>query len=210
MGPGTLTAWQHDARPLGPDTVSVFDNGGPPSGLRYSRGLVVRIDPRTRAATLVASVAISTPIFSQTQGDLERLPDGDWWIGWGNVNESSEVSPGGRHLFEAHTPAGSESYRTLRFAWSARPSSGPQVAVRPGARGWLRVYVSWNGATVVARWRLEAGSSSRALRTLGSVGPTGFETVMPAPAWAAVVEVVALDARGRVLAASPAVATGGS
>jgi Arylsulfotransferase (ASST) len=202
MGPGTLTAWQHDAQPLGRDTVSVFDNGGPPSALRRSRGVVLRIDPGARTATLVVGVAISTPIFAQTQGDFERLPDGNWWIGWGNVNESSEVSAGGRHLFEAHTPAGSESYRTLRFRWSGRPATPPQVAVRRGAHGPPRVYVSWNGATGVARWRLEAGSSPSSLENAGSVASGGFETVMPAPRAAAVVRAVALDAHGRVLAAS--------
>jgi hypothetical protein len=204
MGPGTLTAWQHDAEPLGGDLVSLFDNGGPPSGLSHSRGLVVAVDPATHTASLVTSVAISTPIFAQTQGDLERLPDGNWWIGWGNVNESSEVSADGRQLFEAHTPAGSESYRTLRFPWTAWPASRPQVAVRRAAQGGLRVFVSWNGSTQVARWRLEAGRSARALKPLRDVARSGFETVIAAPASARVVRVAALDARGRVLAASPA------
>jgi hypothetical protein len=206
MGPGTLTAWQHDAVPLGGEEVSLFDNGGPPSGLSHSRGLVVAIDPATHKASLVTSVAISTPIFAQTQGDLERLPDGNWWIGWGNVNESSEVSADGRQLFEAHTPAGSESYRTLRFPWSAWPLTRPQVAVRRVDRGTLRVYVSWNGATTVARWRLEAGRSTHTLRPLREATRRGFETAIAAPASARVVRVVALDRRGRVLAASPAVA----
>jgi hypothetical protein len=206
MGPGTLTAWQHDARPLGAGLVSVFDNGGPPSSLRDSRGLVVRVDQRTNTVSLVTSVAIRTPIFAETQGDLERLSDGNWWIGWGNVNESSEVSPSGRQLFEAHTPAGSESYRTLRFAWSGQPLTRPAVAVRGGGHAPLRVYVSWNGATAVARWRLEAGASPRALRTVASAARTGFETALAAPSSAAVVAVAALDARGRVLATSTPVA----
>jgi hypothetical protein len=206
MGRGTLTAWQHDAEPLGGGMVSLFDNGGPPSGLRHSRGLVVAIDPRTHTASLVRTVAIPTPIFAQTQGDLELLPDGNWWIGWGNVNESSEVSAHGRQLFEAHTPPGSESYRTLRFPWSGWPITRPQVAVRRAAAGALRVYVSWNGATDVARWRLESGRAARALRTLREVAGHGFETVIAAPASARVVRVVALDARGRALAASPATA----
>ena len=91
MGPGTPTAWQHDARPLGADSFSVFDNGGPPSAERHSRGAVVRIDRRTATASLVTTVAIPTPIFAETQGDLQQLPDRNWWIGWGNINESSEV-----------------------------------------------------------------------------------------------------------------------
>jgi hypothetical protein len=205
MGPGTPTAWQHDAQPLGADAFSVFDNGGPPSGEAHSRGAVVRIDRGSATAKLVASIAIPTPIFAETQGDLQHLPDGNWWIGWGNINESSEVSPSGRQLFEAHTPAGSESYRSLRFAWIGHPSTRPSLAVLAARSGALRVYVSWNGATAVARWRLEAGPSPRALRPLRSVARAGFETLLRAPASAAFVAVAALDADGRVLASSPTV-----
>lgn len=206
MGPGTLTAWQHDARPVGADTFSVFDNGGPPSSERHSRGLVVRVDPSSGRASLVASVAIHTPIYAETQGDLERLPDGNWWIGWGNVNESSEVSANGTQLFEAHTPAGSESYRTLRFPWSARPRTRPSIAAGRVHDGSLRVYASWNGATGVARWRLKAGRSRRALDAAGSVAKTGFETALPVPDSAVYLAVEALDAKGRVLATSTVLA----
>ncbi len=206
MGPGTLTAWQHDARPLGADVFSVFDNGGPPSAEPHSRGAVIAIDRRSNTAKLVATVSIATPIFAQTQGDLQRLPDGNWWIGWGNINESSEVSASGRQLFEAHTPAGSETYRSLRFSWSGQPSTRPALAVLAGPHATLRVYASWNGATAVARWRLEAGASPRALRPLESVARSGFETLLRAPASAAFVTVTALDAGGRVLASSATLA----
>jgi Arylsulfotransferase (ASST) len=202
MGPGTQTAWQHDAQPLGPDTISLFDNGGPPSSLRHSRGIVLRIDQAARTAELLHSVAIRTPIFAQTQGDLQLLPSGNWWIGWGNVNESSEVSAAGTQLFEAHTPAGSESYRTFRYRWSARPATRPQAVVRRGANGAPTVYVSWNGATAVARWRVEAGRSPARLASAAGASPAGFETAIAAPRSAAVVRAVALDARGRVLGAS--------
>jgi hypothetical protein len=206
MGPGTLTAWQHDARPLGADTFSVFDNGGPPSAEPHSRGAVIAIDPRTATAKLVATVAIPTPIFAQTQGDLQHLPDGNWWIGWGNINESSEVSASGRQLFEAHTPDGSETYRSLRFAWHGEPATAPALAASAGPGGTLRVYASWNGATAVARWRLETGASPQTLRPLGSLPRSGFETLLRAPAAAAFVAVEALDAGGAVLGRSATVA----
>jgi Arylsulfotransferase (ASST) len=202
--PGSLLAWQHDAEPLGPDLFTVFDNGGPPSPLRHSRGAVVRLDPATHTARVIRSVTIPTPIFAQTQGDLERLPNGDWWIGWGDVNETSEVSAGGRQLFEAHTPAGSESYRTLRFPWSAQPLTRPALAlVRAGTAGPLRAYASWNGATGVARWRLLGGDAPTALRALVTQARTGFETALPVPASTAFVAVQALAADGHVLATSP-------
>jgi hypothetical protein len=167
---------------------------------------VIAIDRRRATARLVATVAISTPIFAQTQGDLQHLPDGNWWIGWGNINETSEVSASGRQLFEAHTPAGSETYRSLRFAWSGQPSTRPALATAAGPDGTLRVYASWNGATAVARWRLQAGASPSALRPLRSVRRSGFETLLHAPASAAFVAVTALGADGRVLGSSTTVA----
>ena len=207
QGAQTTTAWQHDAREVGPDTYTAFDNGGPPSTEAHSRGVVLHVDPATRQVSLVESVVIPTPIFAQTQGNLERLPDGNWWIGWGNVNESSEVTPGGRLLLEAHTPAGSESYRTLRYPWSATAPGSPQIALRRAHDGSTTVYASWNGATAVARWRLEVGATPRELRAAGSVARSGFESVLRAPGSAAYVAVIALGARGRALGSSRARAT---
>jgi hypothetical protein len=206
MGPGTLTAWQHDAQPLGDDSYSVFDNAGPPTAVRHSRGEVVRIDPATDTASLVATIRIPTPIYSQTQGDLQLLPDGNWWIGWGNVNQSSEVSAAGKQLFEAQTPNGSESYRSLRFPWSATPATAPSVAVAAAPGDMLRVYLSWNGATDVAGWRLEAGTSAGTLAPLLTVRSGGFETVLRLPDSVRFVAAEALDAHGRVLARSRALA----
>ena len=207
MGPGTTTAWQHDVQALGADTYSVFDNGGPMSSQPTSRGVVVRVDPATATATLVATVSPPTPIYAETQGDLERLDDGDWWIGWGSVNELSELSPSGALLYAAHTPPGSQSYRSLRFPWAGRPHTRPSIALRRGRAGRLSVYASWNGATAVARWELEAGPSPAGLRVAASLPRGGFETRLAAPAGARVVAVVALGAHGRILAASRALAT---
>ncbi len=150
---------------------------------------------------------IPTPIFAQTQGDLELLPDGDWWIGWGNVNENSEVTPGGHLLFEAHSPAGSESYRTLRYPWSASAPGSPQIAVARAHNGSTKVYASWNGATAVARWRLSVGSAPGEMRPIGSVARSGFESVLRAPGSAAYVGVTALGGGGRALGSSTALAT---
>jgi hypothetical protein len=196
-----LFAWQHDAQPLGPDLFSVFNNGGPPSTFEHSSGTVVRVDPGTQSASVAATVAIPTPIFAQTQGDLQRLADGSWWIGWGDVNESSQVSAGGTQLFEAHTPAGSESYRSFRFQWNATPAGAPRLALARTRGGPLRAYVSWNGATSVAAWRLESGRIASSLHPSGPrADSTGFETQLPVTRGADYVAAQALAANGRVLA----------
>jgi hypothetical protein len=201
-GPGTVTAWQHDARPLGNDSFSVFDNAGPPTTDRDSHGEVIDIDPQTDTARVVATISPPRPIYAQTQGDLELLPDGNWWLGWGDVNQSTEVSASGRVLLEARTPSGSSSYRSLRFQWHGEPNTAPALALGSAKHGARVVYASWNGATALVRWRLRAGPSPALLRTVTTTVARGFETRMAAPAGARYVAVDALGAGGRVLARS--------
>ena len=156
QGPGTLdrlAARRATARRGHADACSTTAARPRRSAIRA--GLVAaRWTRDTHSVSLVASITIPTPIFAQTQGDLERLPDGNWWIGWGNVNESSEVSPAGRQLFEAHTPAGSESYRTLRFPWSARPHRARARRRALGAPAALRAPT--RAGTGRRRWRAGA------------------------------------------------------
>jgi hypothetical protein len=64
------------------------------------------------------------------------------------------------------------------------------------------VYVSWNGATGVARWRLLSATTSRSLAPGGVAPSAGFQTVLDAPAAARFVAVQALDGAGAVLATS--------
>ncbi len=44
MGPGTGTAWQHDARWLPDHTLTIFDNGATPKAHSQSRAIHERID----------------------------------------------------------------------------------------------------------------------------------------------------------------------
>ena len=197
LGPGAMTAWQHDARQIAPDEFSVFDNAGPPSGSSVSAGLVLRIDPASASATLLTRVTPPRAIFAETQGDLQLLANGDWWLGFGDTGAMAQLSPTGQLRFEAFTPRGAASYRTLRFSWSATPTGRPALAVRrPAGGGQLELFASWNGATAVARWRLRGSAT-----TLPS---SGFETELRASAAARSVQVEVLDARGRVLGRSAA------
>ncbi len=125
-----MTAWQHDAREIAANEFSVFDNAGPPSGRSASEGLVLRIDPASATATAVARITPPHRIFAETQGDLQLLNNGDWWLGFGDTGAMAELSPAGRLRFEAFTPRGAASYRTLRFAWNAKPTDPPALAVR--------------------------------------------------------------------------------
>jgi hypothetical protein len=204
MGPGTTTEWQHDARQLGPNTYSVFDNG-PDTKHTQSKGLVIKVDLSAGTATLVHTVKPQTPVFAETQGDIQLLANGDWWVGWGDVNSFAELSPSGRLLYLAHSPGDSESYRTLRFNWTGEPTTRPSLALRHTASG-LRLYASWNGTTELSSWRVLAGSSPSTLAPTTSAPSHGFETALSAPPSAADVAVQALGAHGQVLATSATLA----
>ncbi|HWY90604.1 MAG TPA: arylsulfotransferase family protein, partial [Solirubrobacteraceae bacterium] len=205
MGPGTNAAWQHDPRELPDGTFSVFDNGAAPKVHSQSRGIVLSIDPQLKITTLVGQFTRPAPLLAYSQGNMQALPGGDWFMGWGQVPAFSELSPTGRLLFDAHFPAGDQSYRDFRFVWTGVPAHPPTFVVARGSGGASAVYASWNGATEVASWRVLAGTSATRMRTVAKRLRTGFETAIPVPAGAPgpYVTVQALDAEGRVLGVAP-------
>jgi len=206
---GAATAFQHDARPAGPDSYSVFDNGASPQDHAQSRGVVLSVNALTHSVSVAAQyLHPGDRLLSDSQGDMQALANGDWFIGWGQEPDLSEFSATGSLLFDASLPSGYESYRALRFAWDGTPLRPPALVVRrtPGTRG--AAYVSWNGATAVAGWELLEGVTRDGLRRIRIVAREGFETAItlslsPADRFAA---VVALDASGAPLGRSAAVA----
>jgi hypothetical protein len=205
-GHGAATAYQHDVRPDGPGAYTVFDNGGSPQVHAQSRGVVLAVNAQTGTVSVREQfVHPGLPLLADSQGSLQALPGGDWFVGWGQEPYLSEFSPSGALLFDAHLPRGYESYRALSFPWSATPTSLPALAVRRGPGGRASAYASWNGATGVMRWELLEGDSPSSLARIGSVARTGFETAIPLELdrFAA---VRALGSGGAVLGTSAAVA----
>ena len=205
MGPGTRTAWQHDARRQQDGTITFFDNGASPSVHTQSRAIQLALDTQQMSASLVRAENHATPLVAGSQGNLQTLAGGDWLIGWGEVPYISEYGPGGELLFDAHLPAGYESYRAYRLPWSAHPSGSPALAT--GVEGGRELlYASWNGATQISSWRVLTGSLPTTLTPLASTARSGFETAITLPAGAGPYAAVqALDGQGAVIGASAAV-----
>ena len=206
---GAATAFQHDARPVGPGTYSVFDNGASPQTHAQSRGVVLAINTQTHTVAMQSQyLHPARPLLAASQGNMQALPNGDWFIGWGQQPDLSEFSPTGAVLFDASLPPGYESYRALRFPWVGAPPRAPALALseRAGAHG--TAYASWNGATQVASWELLEGTSAGALARITVVPRTGFETAIALAAGHRdrFVAVAALDATGAVLGRCAAVA----
>jgi hypothetical protein len=203
MGPGASFAWQHDVRRQPDGTITMFDNGAAPPVHKLTRILVLRVDMANKRVTLLRSYHHPKRLLSPFEGNAQFLPDGHVFIGWGGWPYVSELSKEGKVLFDAYfghgKPPGedADTYRAYRFVWNGHPTDVPAVALANG-----KIYVSWNGATDVKRWRLMVGSASDNLKAAHSVPKTGFEAGIPLPADGKYVAVQAVDADGKVLAVS--------
>jgi hypothetical protein len=203
-------AWQHDARPNPDGTLSIFDNGAAGATLTHkSRGEVLTLDETAMTAKLVHTYPAPPKLQSTSQGNLRLLPNGDWFVGWGDQPEYTEFSPDGKVLYDVKLPTGSgtiNSYRALKVPWSGHAPGVPAVAAQRKSADELTVSVSWNGATDVAQWQVLAGPDSSNLTPLTSVARAGFETTIHATTNQPYLAVQALDADGRVLATSDPIA----
>jgi len=202
----TRTAWQHDPRELTDGAISIFDNGSSPREHPQSRAIVVSLNPQGASVALVSQLVHTPELTSESQGNAQALPNGDWFVGWGQEPYFSEFGAGGQQLFDAHLPPRTQSYRSFKLPWNGTPAHAPALAFVPGGAGAGTAYASWNGATGVAAWRLLAGASASgsALKPILTVPRAGFETALGVPAGTVgpYLAVQALDASGRALATS--------
>jgi Arylsulfotransferase (ASST) len=201
MGPGTVFAWQHDARRQPDGTLTVMDNGATPAVEALSRGLILDVDEQGMSATLLRQYT-HPKILAGSQGSVQPLPNGNVFVGWGEAPHVSEFHRSGRLLFDATLGFKYQSYRAFRLPWSAQPAQAPAIAV--AGRGRYRTaYASWNGATDVHTWQLLAGQQGGALTPVASTLARGFESELRySGAGGPLLAVRALDAAGAPLGQS--------
>jgi Arylsulfotransferase (ASST) len=212
---GAAFQWQHDVT-IAPDgTVRLFDDhccrqtGGGTSvpATAPSRGLVLRLDQRSRTASLVAEYGRNGGFESEYMGDTRPQANGNVFVGWGSEPYFSEYDRSGKLLFEGELPGPDLSYRATLEQWVGLPLSPPAGAARE-ASGQTTVYASWNGATELASWRVLAGASAEHLRVVATRAKSGFETPIPVGHGYESFKLEALDARGRAIGASRVFALG--
>ena len=201
LGRGVRFGWQHDARRQADGTLTLFDNSAAPKLRKQSRGLVLRLDERRMRAEVVHTFVHDPPIVAVDQANMQKLPNGNYLVGWGHEPYVTEFGPHGKTLLDLRfARRGADSYRAYRFPWIGRPTRPPAVAVERD-----RIYVSWNGATEVIEWELLGGRDKKKLRPLRIVPKEGFETAIALPSNVAWVAVRALDRKGRSMARSAVV-----
>ncbi len=202
MGPGTQSAYQHDARRQRDGTITIFDNGAHPKVYDQSRGIVVELDEEKMSAKRLREYTSPKKPLATSQGNMQLLPNANVFIGWGSQPFASEFSYDGEVLLNVRFPPDGESYRAFRFAWSGYPDDDPTVAVEQGPDDKVKLYASWNGATEVATWEVLAGPHPGRLEWVGSVPRDGFETALLAQTFDPYVAVRAKDHFGQVLGIS--------
>jgi hypothetical protein len=205
MGEGTHFAFQHDARRLPDGTISIFDNGslifndGTPKALEESRAIVLELDEERMRAALVREYTHPEKQYADAAGNMQVLPNGDVFVGWGRALGISEFSKDGKLIFDLRVSPEHRSYRAFRFEWRGQPSDQPACVAERISEEEVHLYASWNGATEVASWEVLAGPHPGRLASLGSIPREGFETAMQVHSSEAYIAVQAKHSSGRVL-----------
>lgn len=186
-GIATEFSWQHDARWQSPNTITLFNNGAnagtDPSV--SSHGILLELDISAKKAKVLRSYDHPQELLVVSQGNMQVLDTGNVLVGWGHSAAFTEFSPAGEVVCDVHFGASAYftfgrivSYRSFKSDWVGMPNTLPETAMTEDS-----VFVSWNGATEVAAWRLEAWDGSdlknMTFNHVHDVERSGFETQIP-------------------------------
>ncbi|HEX9552254.1 MAG TPA: arylsulfotransferase family protein, partial [Streptosporangiaceae bacterium] len=174
-----------------------------------SRGEVLRLDLTSHTATLVSQYLHHDEAGRQGtnasyMGSAQILPDGNVFVGFGNLPFFAEYAASGKMVMDALLPGPDLTYRAIKMpatAFVGIPDTPPSGAVRVSG-GKTTVYASWNGAMQVASWRVLAGQDPGQLSAVTTTAKTSFETAISVSQGYKVFQVQALDASGKVLGTS--------
>ncbi len=202
LPPDARFAWQHDAHRRSDGAITMFDNEAFPPIRKFSRALALRLDARTKTATVVGALVHPRKLLTATQGNQQTLPGGGAMVGWGSQRNLTEFDAAGNVVFGAALSLGFESYRTYRLPWVGLPRTRPKVAAKDEPGAGTDVYTSWNGATEVASWEISTGSSPATLKPVARRPRSGFETRITVPGTPRFVQSRARNAAGQVLSTS--------
>ena len=203
MGPGTQTAFQHDAIVQPDGTLTVFDDGaGPPKVHAHSRGIRVKLDTQAMTATLVKEYDHSPQESANFEGSTQLFGDGNVFLGWGQRQFFSEDNSQGQQIFDGSFAAPTSSYRAYRFAWSGQPTARPALAVTTGRHHEIYTHESWNGATDVSGWGVLSGPTPTSLSRTRRARKYKFESTISIRGNYRYVQVQALGAHAKLLASS--------
>lgn len=208
---GAEFSWQHDARSLAKNLISLFDdnsNGESPSVIS-SHGLILELDFQSMTASLCRSYFHDPNLTVASQGNVQSLDNGNKFVGWGQSQYYSEFrekgntesNPSVNFLYDAAMPTNDYSYRAYRNDWVGRPYYPPSIGVAIN-EGQVSVYASWNGSTETTHWQIYSGNNYKKLSKVITVPKSGFETTVHIDNKGPYYQVRALNDKGKVISVS--------
>lgn len=167
--------------------ITLFDNQAYWGEKRNpSRALKIRLDTEAMTSELVTAWQHPLAQWAEYAGGVSVLEgSGNLLVGYGYQPVISEFTPNGTlvcdtnfasqgldevNLEKGGQDSGSHSYRVFKQAWTARPSEPPSTAIVDDL-----LFVSWNGATEVRSWSLQARLMSGGLIPVGRIQKDAFE-----------------------------------
>ncbi len=208
---GAEFSWQHDARFLSDNLISLFDDNSNGTSLSgpSSHGLILQLDFSRMTASLYRSYFHDPNVTVASQGNLQSLPNGNKFVGWGQSPYFSEFrepgntedDPSLNFLYDAAMPSNNYSYRAYRHKWVGRPYYPPKIALRSSDRV-VTVFASWNGSTETTEWQVLAGVKRTKLSLVSTAEKLGFETSIDVKAKGPYFQVKALNRKGHVIGKS--------
>ena len=143
--------------------------------------MVIGVNTSRMKATLVEQYVQPEGHITVTKGNLQFLPNGNRFIGWGSAGCFSEHPPNCEN-FLYYTRLVGQSYRAWKSSFLAHPATRPDIlAYSQNCTAPLVLYVSWNGATEVKFWRFWTGnsnSSTSGFAPIGVYSKGGFESML--------------------------------
>lgn len=207
-------SWQHDARFLPKNVISLFDDNccessSIPPGTPPAHGMLLQLDLDNMTAHLKRSYYHDPNLQVSSQGNVQSLENGNKFIGWGGSQYYSEYKKAGNTvdnpalntLYDAKMPGDNITYRAYRHDWVGLPDYPPSIAVILNHEQ-VTVYASWNGSTETHAWRVLAGHCRHKLSKVKTVKKSGFETAIAVNNFGPYFRVVALNKKGQIIGAS--------
>jgi hypothetical protein len=218
FGPNATFSWQHDARYRSGKRISLFDDAccaspiSPPKG--PGRGLILQLDFRNMTANVNRTFYHSPNLIVPSQGNVQKLSNGNQLVGWGQAPYVSEFAYAGNtindpslnFLYDMQFPNQNMSYRAFKNEWVGYPLYPPSIAVKRSSEDAAIVFASWNGSTETVAWQVLAGlQPNRLAVVVNSTTRTGFETNINVYSIGPYFQIRALDSDGQVIGRSQVV-----
>ena len=201
--PAAQWAWQHHATMVSDTEMTLFDNSTTKQA--PSRGLLVSVDESAMTVSLTQEFKAPTGFYAGTLGSVQMMPNDNVFVGWGTQPYFTEFASDGTQLMFGQLPLGVRSYRAFLVDLVGAPADKPAIIAKAYAAGGYQIYVSWNGATEIDSWRIDAGPNAHSLKPVGTSPWTGFETAIVVDAVGPSFQAIALDSHGNELGSSAVV-----